>query len=424
MAATTRERKSLLSSAARVQAPWVKAKIGDYTFGVYDRKEANASGTKIAKIQYPNYITSLTIDKVNGQVNQYSLQLTYPVRPQDDPNFIEKVLSSVSSSRQIVFSYGDSFSPNFSYKNEEALITGVTQSFDLERGTISYTINAVSSAALATTGHFTFVNTATELKKPSDEIKRVFRANSQYGLQNIFVGMDLNKLDSFITSDDQAVILDTKTNISPLDYVIYLVGCMVPAGASTSNVSNDIYILNIHDETFLDQQYSDNIAATGPYFTVTRVNSLIERAEAYEIDIGYPTSNIVLAFAIDQQENYSLFYEYNEKLTPEHYVQRLGLDGKWENTYAPQFTSGNAQHSTGTSDAVWFSKMTKYPISATVKLQGLLRPATLMQYVRLNVIFPGGNKHVSSGLYIVTKQRDEIGTQGYFTTLSVTRIAD
>jgi hypothetical protein len=46
-----------------------------------------------------------------------------------------------------------------------------------------------------------------------------------------------------------------------------------------------------------------------------------------------------------------------------------------------------------------------------------------MQYVRLNVIFPGGNKHISSGLYIVTKQVDNISGDGYKTTLSLTRIS-
>jgi hypothetical protein len=46
-----------------------------------------------------------------------------------------------------------------------------------------------------------------------------------------------------------------------------------------------------------------------------------------------------------------------------------------------------------------------------------------MQYLRLNVIFPGGNKHISSGLYIVTKQTDSISNSGYRTSLSLTRIA-
>ena len=47
-----------------------------------------------------------------------------------------------------------------------------------------------------------------------------------------------------------------------------------------------------------------------------------------------------------------------------------------------------------------------------------------MQYLRLNVVFPGGNKHISSGLYIVTKQVDDINSNGYVTTLTITRISN
>ena len=37
--ALVRERKSLLSSQARIQDPWVKVTIGSFTFGVFDKKE-------------------------------------------------------------------------------------------------------------------------------------------------------------------------------------------------------------------------------------------------------------------------------------------------------------------------------------------------------------------------------------------------
>jgi hypothetical protein len=73
-------------------------------------------------------------------------------------------------------------------------------------------------------------------------------------------------------------------------------------------------------------------------------------------------------------------------------------------------------------DTVWWTKATKYPITATITIQGLLRPATLMQYLRLNIIFPGGHEHLASGLYIVTKQIDSINSQGYTTQLTLTRI--
>jgi len=45
-----------------------------------------------------------------------------------------------------------------------------------------------------------------------------------------------------------------------------------------------------------------------------------------------------------------------------------------------------------------------------------------MTYLRLNVIFPGGHKHISSGLYIITKQTDVIDFNGYKTTLNLTKI--
>ena len=46
-----------------------------------------------------------------------------------------------------------------------------------------------------------------------------------------------------------------------------------------------------------------------------------------------------------------------------------------------------------------------------------------MTYLRLNTIFPGGKKHISSGLYIITKQTDQIDGNGYRTTLELTKIS-
>ena len=107
MAVYTRERKSLLSSQARVQSPWVKVTIGDYTFGVFSRdikKKAAADGNFYTayNVQYPNYVQDLTVTKVNGQVNQYTLNIKYPIRPQDDPNFFEKVFNLFSITGQVV----------------------------------------------------------------------------------------------------------------------------------------------------------------------------------------------------------------------------------------------------------------------------------------------------------------------------------
>lgn len=420
------QKRSLLSSQARIQAPWIKVVIGEYTFGVFV-KEPLGVGKNAAdfysayKIQFPNYVQRLSIIKINGQVNQYTLSIAYPVRPGDDPNFFEKVFGSVSKTRKIVFSYGDSTQPSYVYKDEEALITGITQQFDLTNCKILYTVKAVSSAILGKAGNFTFINS--EPKKPSTEIKNIFR-NRKYGLQNIFTGMNASNIDALIASDDKVVKLESKTNISPLDYLLYLVGCMIPAGSTNKTLSQDIYILTIHDDTIYDKLYNDTLVLTGPYFKVTKTPSHIERADAYEVDIGFNTSTIVTSFTVEKNENYSILYDYTEKLSPEQYTYKLDDDGKLQSIYAPMYTSGNNQHQAKPDDAVWFTKMTKFPINATLKINGLLRPATLMQFLRLNVVFPGGNKHISSGLYIVTKQIDDISESGYTTTLSITRVSD
>lgn len=419
--------RSLLSSQARIQAPWVKVQLGSYSFGVFDKKtkskfdDATGDFYKSFNLEYPNYIQSLNIVKINGQVNQYTLTIIYPIRAGDDPNFFEKVFSSISNTRKITFSYGDSSMPSYVYKDEEAVITGISQQFNLEGSSITYTIKAVSSAIVGKTGAYNFMYSG--LHKPSDIIKKIF-LNKTYGLQSIFTGMNRSNYTSLICGDDKEVQLLPKTNTSPIDYINYLVSCMVPASSSTNNLNSDLYILTIHDDTVYDKVYNDTLSLGGPYFKVTRTSSLIEQADAYEVDIGYNTANIVLSFSIENNENYSLFYNYNSELHPETYVRRLNNKGEWEDVYAPVYTSGNSTFTTTPEAATWFTKMTKYPISATLKLQGLLRPAQLMQYLRLNVVFPGGNKHTSSGLYIITKQVDDISASGYVTTLTITRISN
>lgn len=186
-------RLSLLSSNARIQVPWVKvtlkSKKSEYTFGVFTKETKsqykNETGTykNVFGVQYPNYVQSLNIVKINGQVNQYTLSILYPITQNDDPNFFEKIFSSVSQTRKIIFSYGDAATPSFTYKEEEAVITGISQGFNLESSSITYTIKAISGAALNTPASLSFPKCKA---KPSSKIKEVFKV---YGLKNVFTGM-------------------------------------------------------------------------------------------------------------------------------------------------------------------------------------------------------------------------------------------
>ena len=424
--AFTDERRSLLSSGARVQVPWIKVTIGNYTFGVYSRvgvekKNDNDFYQSTYHVQYPNFVQSLDITKINGQVNQYTLALSYPVTQTDDPNFFEKVFSSVSKTRKIVFSYGDMSMPTYIYREEEALITKIQTQFDLRSGVINYTVNAVSSAALNAGSNWVFQGGNF---RPSERIKEIFN-NSKYGLQKLFTGMNKSNIDYLIPSDDKQVSIEPKRNISALDYIIYLVSCMIPSSFTIPQLAaTDMYVLTMHDDTTFDDEYRDTLVEHGSYFKIERVSYKTNKSDAMQIDIGFGnTGTIVTAFSVSDDENYSLLYDYNDTLEVSPYVKRLDNNGNWIDVWAPGISSSNNYFATRPSDITWWTKVTKYPIKASITVQGLLRPAILMSYVRLNVIFPGGHKHISSGLYLVTQQKDRIDSNGYRTTLSLTKIS-
>lgn len=407
---------SLLQNPIRVSTPFIKVIIGDYTFGVFkhseDVKKDNNGVYKIHSFQYPNYVQSLKVVKINGKVNTYELTIKYPITESNDPNFFEKVFSSVSKSRKIVFTYGDLSAPKFMYKKEEALITNVNNSFDLSGSTITYIVSAVSSCALATAGGFNFVTSEyVGLHQPSSIIKRLLKNNSQFGLLDIFSGMkNMNLVESLglIQSDDKIVELNAKTNINILDYLQYLVESM----RKSSNESG-IYKLVVMDDT------SDVLS--GPYFKVVSASASGDSLDTYSLDIGFPSDNVVTSFSINNNESFSILYNYSKSLNTNEYVTRIQDDGTEVKIYSPNISSTNDEQLTYSNDATWWENVTQYPITASVTLKGLLRPAILMSKVRLNVLFYG-KAHISSGQYIINKQVDTINSEGCWTTLSLVRI--
>ena len=408
---------NLLMPDTRVEAPFVRVSIGGYTFGVYEEKsrgvDVRNGHVKTVTAKYPNYIQNLSINKINGTVNTYSLSIKYPITENNDPNFFEKIFSSISDTRKIYFTYGDSMLPEYVYKDEEAIITKVQNTFDIKNPVITYTIDAVSTSSLALSGSYTF---PTKYAKPSDEIIRLVNS-SKYHLKEVFTGMRGKNLEELIMTDDKMIQIPTRTNTSILDYINYLVSCMTPVGSSgTSAIKSSVYALVASEDT--TGTYG------GPYFKVQKVQSaynVLNQLTTYSIDIGYPTSNIVTDFTIDQNENWSIYYNYNRSLDNSDYLKRIDSKGEPEYIYSPQLTGGKFEMKS--SDSTWWTKVTQYPIKAKITLKGLLKPAILMQYVKLNVWY-FGHKHVSSGYYIITAQKDNIGMSGYTTTLSLLRVSE
>lgn len=410
---------NLLSNLSRVEAPFIYVTIGNYTFGMYSKNNNNSNSLNTLKkdtIVYPNFMKSLVINKTSGVINNYILSMVYPVTQNDDPNLLEKAFSSVSQSREILFSYGDFASPSFIFKEEKAIITDIKTNFDIRNSSISYTLTCTSSALKLNAGTFNFKK---RIAKPSDVIKELIY-NQRYGLLEVFTGMRNKGLvlqNNLIASDDREVVIEAKKNISILNYLSYLVKCMTGQSNTNIQVINDTrYILNIVDD--ISGEYN------GPYLKVSRVETAISEAESYdtyEIDVGAFSKDIVLDFSIEDDQTYSILYNYSEDIKQSNYIYRINNQGNIESSYSPTIALSKTLLKTTEANKNWWTQVTQYPINASITLKGLLRPAVLMTYVKVNVLFYG-RKHISSGTYIVTKQTDTIDSSGYRTNLTLTRI--
>lgn len=408
--------KSLTSIPTLVESPFIIAIIGGVTFGSYTAGGSIGHGIN-TDVTYPNFMKSMTINKVNGTVNTYTLNFSYQVRPGEDPNLLDKIFSKATKDRKIVLKYGDWNAPSYIYKEEQGIITNVTSSLNMNNASIDYTVQCTSDAIALTSSTFNFPG---KEAKPSDVLATMLSSN-KYGLKQVFTGMNnKNKvlMNNLVASNDKKVKLLPQNNVNALSYMNYLVDSMINSGSTSSNGIHDSkYYLTIHDD------YTNNLGGT--YFKVTEVNKntkTINATDTYEIDINYPGDNFVTQFTLNNDQSWAILYEFDQSLKQERYTYNLNDEGQLETLYIPSLMKSSRANTISPAKSSWWTKMTQFPVQASLTIKGLARPSILMTYVKLNVLFNGGQKHISSGLYIITKQVDTIDASGYKTTLDLLRV--
>ena len=403
---------SLLSIPTLVQSPFIIVTIGGVTFGSYTGNGYSGSVT------YPNFMRGMSVTKVNGTVNTYNLNFQYQVRTGDDPNLLDKIFSKAATDRVITFEYGDWNAPAYIYKAEKAIITNVTSQLNMNTAMISYNIQATSDAIGLTSTSFNF---GARTAKPSDVLMQLV-SNSKYGLKKVFTGMrNASNIinNNLIATNDKKVQLLAQTNVTILDYINYLVDSMISTdNKEGSAIQSSKYYLTIHDD------FKNEVGGT--YFSVKEVSKntkTIKSTDTYEIDINYPGDNFVTQFSLTNDQSWAILYDFAESVKQEQYTYSINDDGSISTNYTPSMMKSSISDKLSPSKSSWWTKMTEFPIEATLTIKGLTRPSVLMTYVKLNVLFAGGIKHISSGTYIITKQVDNIDTSGYTTTLTLLRIA-
>ena len=401
---------NLVSIPTLVQSPFIIANIGGVTFGTF-------SGNYRTNATYPNYMESMSVTKVNGTVNTYTLNFHYQVATGQDPNLLDKIFSRATKDRRIILQYGDWMAPNYIYKEEQCIITNVTTRLNMSSSSLDYTLQCTSDAIGLNSTQFNF---PARNAKPSDVILQLL-SNSKYGLKDVFTGMRNKNVvlsKNLIASNDKKVQLVAQNNTTILNYLNYLVGCMVDNKTPEENkLSTSKYFLTINDD------YNNDLGGT--YFKVSEVSAnaaVYNATDTYELDINYPGDNFVTEFSLNNDQSWAILYEYAGDVKQEEYTYNIRDDGTVETLSSPSLLTSSLTNGKSAYKTQWWSYMTEFPITATLTLKGLTRPSMLMTYVKLNVWFAGGQKHISSGTYIITKQTDSITSAGYTTTLTLLRV--
>lgn len=389
----------LLSSSSFVESPVIILTLNGIRIGGYGN---------IGDI-YPNYITSMTVNKINDKINQYTINLSYTVRFGENPNFIEKLLSNTGFTNKIQLTYGDS-NGNTIFRDDEAVITNVSFNESVSSKTISYTITAVSSIVGASSN---ISNYASTTAKPSSLIYELFYSNTEQSraLLKALPGMASKTLvtsKGLIPTNDEIITTQSRINISPIAQLMYYVSGMY------NKKNNSTYVLSFMDDT--------NNEFGGAYIKISEISSTTSSTLSgnyFEVDIGYPKDNFVLNFSIDNDLYFPMVYKYNGNFARWNY--EIDRNGNIQKDKSNPLLLNNDFNRKNVVQSTWWAKVTEYPITAQLTLKGLAKPIMLSSYIKLNVLFYGASD-LASGLYMVTGQTDSISGSGYTTTLSLLRI--
>ena len=363
---------------------------------------------------FPNYLDSMSINKINGRINRYSINLVYQVRPGEDPNFIDKLLSRVGYTRPLKILYGDSVYPDNYFREEEVFIMDAKHNEDPASAKITYSLTAISSvgASIKSSTNFNSV-----IDKPSNQIYNLLYNSGEIStsLMNAFPGMQNRQIvasSGFIPSNDSVVKIPGMSNSSPTAYLSTLVSSMVNASGETSS-----YFLT----------YNDDSKFNGSYFKISEVKKLPSSSlynltgSVYSVDVGYPSNNMVMNFQLCDNNYWSLAYKFAGSINT--YEYDIDNSGNIVSNKINLINRNSKFEQYSLIDENWWKQITEFPISAKLTLKGLVTPAMLMSYINVNALFYG-QRDIASGLYVVTEENDTISGSGYRTELTLLRVAE
>ena len=389
---------NLTSYPTLVQAPYIELDLNGVTIGGYNN-DAD---------KYPNHLISMDIDKVNGRINNYTINIVHQIRAGEDPNLIDTLLSRTGYRNKVKIKYGDSAYSSF-FKEEEAYIIDVTHTDNVSSASINYTIKAISSVGSIQSATYQF---SSVIDKPSNQIIKLLYENASTSseLLGILEGMR-NKSEALgknlIPQDDDVISISGLKDASLIDRITQLVSIM-----RDSTDPSVTYTL-----TYIDGKK--------PYFKIgkikqTNASKSVALKNCYYVDVGFPGDSFVTNFSLNNDVYWPMYYKYAGKFSEYRYnidysgniysqkIHPLELDDKFQTKNVSQMN--------------WWEYVRSYPVSASLTIKGLMKPAMLIENIYIYSTFYG-QEDLATGIYSIIGQKDKVDGSGYSTTLELLKVS-
>lgn len=399
----------------------------DITKHVYERPR-----TPKSLVKFPNLITSVKSERITDDYNKYTITLRYQPGDNEDPNYIDKLLSANATQNDSIIrlAYGDASSDGYFTRKMEAAIRKYSMSLDTSSATMTYTLSAEPVARSVTVAEDGSSIVAVPFPALTGKfrisliIKKLWNDESTYGFQSLFPGgiwiddihisdiTEENAPDMEIqASDDEFKSEET----SPISYLIKLVtSYMYNKDTGTSLASNKFVYL-----------YDDSMDNGGRAFKiyqspVSNDESAIEYSD--EVVVGAKDSPVT-GFEFTEDNSIALcvrysLYQDNGK-TSKYFIDDQGREVRVDGVYGAQSSYNKIDI---LREKSWWDTMATLPVGLKLTTRGVRYQLPLFSKIKVTNLIKN-QIHYSSGIYQIMSTYDEISNKGYTSTFTLLKVS-
>lgn len=353
--------------------------------------------------------------------NQYSIQLAYMPKPNQDPNFIDEALAGVTADNKPVtirFGYNGIPGYNLLSSTYKCLITGYTVT--IQNNYFYYTINCVSQGTMYREQRFNFPRVPNI--DPINWIYQCWTGNIK-GLESLSDQYDLKidqdayghveKMDIGYNKDSEGNVTNNDSALNDVTVFEFL----------------DTVLYNIKDTDNDNAVYWYELVDTKEKQTVVIHRTVIESEKdlsglaTFTFDWGgnhqdNSTNNLILSFETEYKG------EVNIAMTEDIFSKKYAIDSEGRKLTAMgyfEYLVPDYVRQDYYRDAKFWSRSTLWAYNAQMELLGIPADIPIGAYIEVNPLIYG-RKHHTAGIYIITGARCDISANGFRTNLSLTKV--